>query len=286
MIHFAFFRFSEIRFRYRASSEGTSGGVLPDTRKPSRAPLFISIVVIVIIAFAAGLNYLQTSSVISNQNSTISSLNKQVTSFSNQVSSLNNQVSNDQNQINSLQLTISSLNQKISFDNATISSDQAKINSLNGTVASDQSEINTLNGQITSLNSQINSYSAQISALQLQTKTDQAEISDLQSIANLTNTTTLYSNFNIQLQKDYYENFTFSVNYAGYITTRVTNSNSSNTVVVMEWMSHGSTYVNGTLFATSGTVVYPVLPNSNTEVFVFDYYGNAMQATVTITDTS
>ena len=293
MIHLVSFGFPKGRFRSLFSSEGASGNAVPEARKPGKTPLLISVIIIVIIAFAAGLNYLQTSSVISNQNSTISSLNKQVTSLDNQVSSLNNQVSTDQNQINSLQGQVSSdeglisnLNQMLSADNLTIVSDRAKITSLNNSYLADQTEINTLDGQITALNSKINAYSSQVSSLQNQTIADQSKLSKLQNILDLTNTTILDNSESITLNTGYVWLWNFSVPYAGYFTIDVISSTSSNTEAAMFWSAEGASYVNVTDVGSSGSVIYPVLPNSETIIIVGDQNFSAMSATVTIKYTS
>jgi hypothetical protein len=155
--------------------------------KPSKAPLIASVVVIVILAGAAGYIFVTSSATIASQAGSIGSLNGQVSAQGGSISSLTGVVSNQAGSISSLTGQVGSLNGQVNSLNGQVSSFQTEVASLdsnithqisarsavmsrfaaaNATIASQKATMGTLSSEITSYSSEASSQASVISAQQ------------------------------------------------------------------------------------------------------------------------
>jgi len=130
--------------------------------KPTRAPLFASIVVILILLGALGYVYVTSNAALAAQGNSISSLNVEVANEAGSIGSLNGQVSSQAGQIGSLGGRVSSFQTQVW--NLTANLDQqisarktleAKLTSANASIAQLSNEVSTWSEQVVSQNSEI-----------------------------------------------------------------------------------------------------------------------------------
>jgi hypothetical protein len=106
----------------------------------------------------------------------------------------------------------------------------------------------------------------------------------LNNVVNLNNSGVWESNRTVDEPAGAYGSFTYSPNYAGYISVNVESSTSHDTYVEVIYSAYGVNYDNRTHTGfSSGIFVYPVLPTSSLEVRVgnFDTVGATEIVTIT-----
>jgi predicted PurR-regulated permease PerM len=109
------------------------------------------------------------------------------------------------------------------------------------------------------------------------------EYNDLNDIVNLAKSTTWIDHHTISQPASSYTYWTFSANYAGYVSVQVHSSTTDNTYVRVIYSSHGVNYDNQIIVGASGTAVFPLLPSSSIEIRVGNSnWLNGATETVTI----
>ena len=112
-------------------------------------------------------------------------------------------------------------------------------------------------------------------------------MSSLQSIANLQDTQTLVSSETVSQGPGNFTTWSFSPQYAGYIVVHIQSSTTSNTKVIVTWISNnGISYYDEATVGYSGVAMFPVLPSSSATIYVgnSNLFSGATE-TVTITYT-
>jgi hypothetical protein len=126
--------------------------------RPSRVPLLVSVVVIVLLVVGFAYVYVTSSATIASKASSITALNSQVSSYQTQVSALNANVTSQMSARNAIYA-------KLVMANATLASQSVSIASLSSIVSSYSGEISSQNSVIST---QQNSITAQQSTLSLE----------------------------------------------------------------------------------------------------------------------
>lgn len=185
-------------------------------------------------------------------NAEITSLQSQISNLQNQLSSANSQVSSLTSQLNTANSQITSLQNQLSTDNSQLLTDSAQITNLQNWLNENITALNNANGQITSLQNQLNSANSKI--------TSQNNIISLSDSAVIANDQT-YSE-----AASSYATFTFSANYAGYVSVYVLSSSVAGTWIEVSYTSNGVTYNQEITTNVGYLAEFPVLPSSTITV--------------------
>jgi cell division protein FtsB len=144
-------------------------------------------------------------------------------------------------------------NATISSLQATISSLESQLNSCNSQASS---QVSDLQNKISSLQSQLNSCNSLVSSLR-------SQIDSLNDIIALNKYTVLVDRQTINQPAGYWNTWTFSLNYPGYLIVRVESSTTDKTYVRVIYNAYGVNYDTSINVGTSGTAVFPILPSTN-----------------------
>jgi len=112
----------------------------------------------------------------------------------------------------------------------------------------------------------------------------QSKVDELVDIVGLRKSITWVQSRTVSQPSSEYTAWTFSADYAGYISVQVESSTTSNTYVRVLWSSYGVNYDETISVGSRGTATFPVLPTSKVEVRVgnSNWFSGATE-TVTIT---
>jgi predicted PurR-regulated permease PerM len=114
--------------------------------------------------------------------------------------------------------------------------------------------------QINGKDNTISSQNSQISNLQ-------SQVDDLNSTLSLGKSTIWVEDVIVTLNiKSRSSTWTFSPNYAGYVSVIVQSSVSNGTYVQVTYSAYGANYDNTVDISSRGTAVFPILPTSTTEI--------------------
>jgi len=149
-------------------------------------------------------------------------------------------------------------NATISSLQATISSLESQLNSCNSQASS---QVSDLQNKISSLQSQLNSCNSLVSSLR-------SQIDSLNDIIALNKYTVLVDRQTINQPAGYWNTWTFSLNYPGYLIVRVESSTTDKTYVRVIYNAYGVNYDTSINVGFGGTAVFPILPSTNVIVGV------------------
>ena len=169
------------------------------------------------------------------------------------ISSLQAVIKNKNATISSLQATISLLESQLNSCNSQASS---QVSDLQNKISSLQSQLNSCNSQVNELQSQINSCNSQVTSLR-------SKIDSLNDIIALNKYTVLVDRQTINQPAGYWNTWTFSLNYPGYLVVRVESSTTDKTYVRVIYNAYGVNYDTSINVGASGTAVFPILPSTN-----------------------
>jgi len=189
-------------------------------RAPSRVPLLVSIVVIVLLVVGFAYVYVTSSATVASQASSITALNSQVSSQSGSINALNTQVS-------SYQTEVSSLNANITHQIGARNAIYAKLGMANATIASQTTSIVSLSSEVSSYTGQIGSQNSEISTQQNSITAQQSTIAAQQSTINLEVTHTIASGVTLNMAFNSSTTVvSFTTGYAGYLEVSGTSNTS------------------------------------------------------------
>ena len=139
---------------------------------------------------------------------------------------------------------------------------------------------------ITYLNftSQIDHLTSETSDLQIQVNSLNADNNDLLAIVNLTKVSILVNNETIGQEANTYTSWTFSIQYAGYLSVTVHSSSTTSTYVQVVYNYDSVIFNHVISIGSAGTASFPILPSDELEVRVgnTNFIDSANQ-TVTVT---
>jgi peptidoglycan hydrolase CwlO-like protein len=258
-------------------------------------PTYIVSIALIIVIAAFTVLYLQTSSRITNDDSTVSGLkdqvaslqsqltsaNSQVSSLGGQVSTLTNNVASDGSQITSLNSQLDSqigaLTQQLNNANSEISTLQGQSTSQFSTL---QDQLNSLQGTLNSVQSQLTSTQGTVNALQSQINSEESTINSLTQDIN--SPVTLFSPRSISENANTSELvYSFTPDYSGYLSiSGISNSTTAYILVVNNDTVTSTTYGFG-----RGTTVYIPLEGSHDYSIYFGNHDLTGMITATISGT-
>lgn len=96
----------------------------------------------------------------------------------------------------------------------------------------------------------------------------QNQVTDLNDTVNLAKSIVWVNDQTISQPAHSYTGWTFSANYAGYVSVWVQTSTTTNTYVRVIWSAYGINYDQQITVGTGGTAVFPILPCSDIEIRV------------------
>jgi len=155
--------------------------------------------------------------------------------------------------ISSLQAVIKNKNATISSLQTTISLLESQLNSCNSQASS---QVSDLQNKISSLQLQLNSCNSLVTSLR-------SQIDSLNDIIALNKYTVLVDRQTINQPAGYWNTWTFSLNYPGYLVVRVESSTTDKTYVRVIYNAYGVNYDTSINVGASGTAVFPILPSTN-----------------------
>jgi cell division protein FtsL len=255
------------------------------SRAPSKVPLLVSIVVIVLLVVGFAYVYVTSSATVASQASSITALNSQVSTQAGSINALNSKVSSYQTEVSTLDANIThqisarnAIYAKLVMANATLASQSTSIVSLSSTVSS-------YSGQISNLNSEISTQQNSITAQQNSMAAQQNTIAAQQSTISLEVTQTIASGVALNMPFNSSTTVTsFTTNYAGYLEV----SGTSNTDIAI-----GICYSATSASACDSSMNYWIIPFSTGgltfeapmepgPVWINAYNYNAGTATITV----
>lgn len=165
-----------------------------------------------------------------------------------------------------------------------VTSLQNQLNQLQDTYNSYVASHHHTDSEYDSLQSTYNSYVSTHSHTDSEYNALQNQVSDLTNTLNLGKSTVLVNDQTVSQPASSYTVWTFSANYAGYVSVWVQTSTVGGTHVKAIYSSHGVSFNQEIVVSAGDTAVFPILPSSSIQVQVGN--GNLLNgATETVTIT-
>lgn len=144
-------------------------------------------------------------------------------------------------------------------------------------------EYNNLQSSLNSLQSTYSGYQASHSHTDTDYNSQSSQLSTANSINNLQKSTVWLPSTTVNQNGGSYVYYTYSANYAGYVSVNVQSSTTTNQYIEVVWSANGVSYDNKVTVGNQGTAVFPVLP-ANVQIRIGNTnLLNGATATLTIT---